>query len=168
MRSECSLLPSGLEPIGLTNLCNAIWNANTPMLYEEIVRRREGYISHLGPIVVRTGSHTGRSPNDKFVVRDQASEDKVWWGTHNRPITPEKFTLLYHRLQAYLQGKDVFVQDCHAGADPVYRLPIRVITEQAWHSLFARNMFRRTETACPGVHRHSSAAFSRHPGNRRY
>jgi len=158
MRSECSLLPSGLEPIGLTNLCNAIWNPNTPMLYEEVVRRREGYISHLGPIVVRTGSHTGRSPNDRFVVEEPSSSAKVWWGTHNKPISQDKFKLLYHRLQAYLQGRDVFVQDCHAGADAAYRLPVRIITERAWHSLFARNMFRQVHD--PGERKQHVPAFT--------
>jgi phosphoenolpyruvate carboxykinase (ATP) len=131
----------GLEVYGLSNLSNVIWNANTPMLYEEIVRRREGYISHLGPIVVRTGSHTGRAPDDKFIVKEPSSEDKVWWGKVNRPFEAKNFQVLFHRLQAYLQGRDVFVQDSHAGADPDYRLPIRVITETAWHSLFAHNMF---------------------------
>jgi len=158
MPPETYAPPTSLDAVGLTNLCNVIWNPNTPMLYEEIVRRREGYITHLGPIIVRTGSHTGRSPNDKFVVHDQASADKVWWGTHNRPITPERFNLLYHRLQAYLQGKDVFVQDCHAGADPVFRLPIRVITEQAWHSLFARNMFVQVHD--PGERKQHNPVFT--------
>lgn len=133
----------GLESYGLLNLCTVHWNPNTPMLYEELVKRREGYIAHLGPIVVRTGSHTGRSPNDKFVVRDSTSIDKVWWGNVNVPFEETKFNILLHRLQAYLQGKEVYVQDCHAGADPEYRLPIRVITETAWHSLFARNIFRQ-------------------------
>jgi phosphoenolpyruvate carboxykinase (ATP) len=112
-------------------------------LYEEIIRRREGRLAHLGPIVVRTGEHTGRAPNDKFIVREPASEGNIWWGPVNKSMDLEKFTALHHRLLAYLQGKDLFVQDCFAGADKKYRIPIRVITETAWHSLFVRNMFKQ-------------------------
>jgi phosphoenolpyruvate carboxykinase (ATP) len=132
-----------LDQVGLHNVASVYWNPSTPHLYEEVVKRNEGWISHLGPIVVRTGSHTGRSPHDKFVVRDSASAERVWWGKENRPFEMEKFDALHRRLSAYLQNKDVFVQDCHAGADPRYQLPLRVITEDAWHSLFARNMFRQ-------------------------
>ena len=95
----------------------------------------------LGPLVVRTGEHTGRSPNDKFVVREPSSEAKVCWGPVNKAMEQERFASLQNRLLAYLQGKDLFVQDCFAGAGPSYRLPIRVITETARHNLFARNMF---------------------------
>ncbi len=154
-----SSVPSvGLDAVGLINLCNVIWNPNTPMLYEEIVKRREGQIAHLGPIVVRTGTHTGRSPNDKFIVKEPESEEKVWWGDVNRPISQEKFDRLFNRLQAYLQGKDVFIQDCHAGADPEYRLPIRVVTETAWHSLFARNLFRQVHN--PGERKQHIPVFT--------
>ena len=132
-----------LEDLGLTNLGNVYWNATTPQLYEQIVRRREGHIAHMGPVVVRTGQHTGRSPRDRFVVMDSVSEKKVWWGESNRSFEADKFTALFHRMQAYLQGKDIFIQDCHAGADIKYRVPIRVITETAWQSLFARNAFRQ-------------------------
>jgi len=132
-----------LDQVGLHNVGRVYWNATTPQLYEEITTRREGWVAHLGPIVVRTGSHTGRSPRDRFVARDPVSADRVWWGPANRPFEPDKFDALHRRLCAYLQNKDVFVQDCHAGADPEYRCPIRVITETAWHSVFARNLFRQ-------------------------
>jgi len=131
----------GLEHHGIYNVANVSWNASTPYLYEEVVRRREGLVAHLGPMVVRTGHHTGRSPDDKFIVREPSSENKVWWSKWNRAFEPDKFDALYYRLLAYLQGKDIFVQDCYAGADPEYQIPIRVITENAWHNLFARNMF---------------------------
>src|SRR5512138_2491082 len=91
--------------------------------------------------LVWTGHYTGRSPNDKFLVREPGSEGKIWWGKVNRPFDPARFDALYARLQGYLQGADLFVQDCHAGADRRYRVAIRVITERAWHSLFARVMF---------------------------
>jgi phosphoenolpyruvate carboxykinase (ATP) len=111
------------------------------LLYEEAIRRREARVAHLGPLVVRTGQYTGRAPKDKFVVQDSTSQDKVWWGSVNQPMSEERFDALKRRLLAYWQGRDLFVQDCYAGADPNYRLPIRVITETAWHNLFARDMF---------------------------
>jgi phosphoenolpyruvate carboxykinase (ATP) len=113
------------------------------MLYEQIVRRREGDLMHLGPLVVRTGDHTGRSPNDKFTVKEPTSEKEIWWGDVNRSIEQGQFDYLLRRLQAYLQNRDVFVFEGYAGSDVRYRMPVRVITEYAWHSLFARNMFRR-------------------------
>jgi len=130
-----------LDSLGIANVNTVYWNLSTPSLVEEAVRRREARLAHLGPLVVRTGQHTGRAPNDKFIVREPSCVDKVWWGKVNRPLEPDQFDRLHRRLLAYLQGKDLFVQDCFAGADPVYRLPIRVITETAWHNLFARNMF---------------------------
>lgn len=117
------------------------WTLNTPALYERIVRRREGMIAHLGPVVVRTGDHTGRSPNDKLIVHEASSSDHIWWGKVNRPFEEDHYTRLYSRLLAYIQGKDIFVQDCRVGAHPDYQLPIRIVTEEAWQSLFARNMF---------------------------
>lgn len=131
----------GLENHGIQNVNTVYWNLATSLLYEEAIRRREGRLIHLGPLVVRTGQHTGRSPNDKFIVREPGSEDKIWWGKVNKGLDPTQFEGLRRRMLAYLQGKDLFVQDCFAGADPQYRLPIRVITETAWHNLFARNMF---------------------------
>jgi phosphoenolpyruvate carboxykinase (ATP) len=135
----------GLENHGITNINQALWNLHTPVLYEEVVRRREGFLAHLGPIVVRTGHYTGRAANDKFMVDDPGVHEKIWWGKANQPFKPEKFEMLFHRMLAYIQGKDLFVQDCYVGADAKYRLPIRVITEYAWLSLFARNMFIRPD-----------------------
>jgi len=132
-----------LKDLGLINLGKVFWNASTPQLYEEAVKGHEGVIGHLGPLVVRTGTHTGRSPNDRFIVKDSISTDTVSWGDVNRPIDPDKFERMFRRLQAYLQGKSIFIQDCHAGAEMDYRVPIRVITETAWHNIFARNMFRQ-------------------------
>ncbi len=133
--------PKGLEELGITNAKNVWWNLNTPALYEHVVSRGEGLVAHLGPLVVRTGQHTGRAPNDKFIVREPTSADKVWWGQVNRPFELDRFERLYQRVRAYLQGKDLYVQDCFAGADPEYRIPIRVVTETAWHNLFAHNLF---------------------------
>ena len=131
----------GLETVGLSNLKGEYWNLVTPALYEEALKRDEGIVSHLGPLVVRTGQFTGRSPNDKFVVEEDTNKDKIWWGKVNRPYDVDKFEELERRMSSYLQGKDVFVQDCYCGADPDYTMPVRIITQYAWHSLFIRNMF---------------------------
>src|SRR5918996_2494500 len=117
------------------------WNLAAAPLYEEASRRQEGVIAADGPLVCRTGRHTGRSPNDKFVVREPSSEANVAWGKVNRPMEEPQFETLHRDLISSLEGRELFVQDVFAGADPKYRLPVRVITELAWHSLFVRNLF---------------------------
>jgi phosphoenolpyruvate carboxykinase (ATP) len=129
-----------LEAEGLQG-AKARWNLTSAALYEEAVRRGEGQIAAEGPLVCRTGQHTGRSPNDKFIVRDADAEQHVAWGAVNRPMQEDRFETLRRDLLASMAQSDLLVQDCFAGADPEYRLPIRVITEYAWHSLFARNLF---------------------------
>jgi phosphoenolpyruvate carboxykinase (ATP) len=126
---------------GIGNLRLAYWNLPVESLYEESVFRGEGVIASGGPFVVNTGKHTARSANDKFVVREVTSEGNIWWGVYNRPFEPSKFEVLYDRMLGFLQGRDVFVQDVYAGADTKYRLPVRIVTELAWHGMFARNMF---------------------------
>lgn len=142
-QAEATALKSdyGLDNHGISNLRMAYWNLPTEALYEEITFRKEARIARQGPIVANTGKHTARSANDKFVVREPSTEEKIWWGQYNRPMSADKFNDLYNRLQGFLQGRDVFVQDCYAGADPDYRMPVRIITELAWHNHFARNMF---------------------------
>ncbi|MCX8061115.1 MAG: phosphoenolpyruvate carboxykinase (ATP) [Anaerolineales bacterium] len=130
-----------LSILGLDNLRKVYWNLSAESLYEEVVFRSEGQIVRSGPLVVNTGKHTARAADDKVIVKDSETENTVWWGQYNRPYDPQQFHDLFIRIQGYLQGKDVFVQDCYVGADQNYNLPIRVITERAWHSLFARNMF---------------------------
>ena len=126
---------------GVGNLRLAYWNLATEALYEEAVFRGEGVTAVGGPFVAHTGKHTARSANDKFVVRHVDSENNIWWGVYNRPFESEKFDTLYARMLGYLQGRDVFVQDLYGGADENYRLPVRFVTEEAWHSMFLRNMF---------------------------
>jgi phosphoenolpyruvate carboxykinase (ATP) len=133
----------GLAALGVRNVNTLWWNLNTPALYEHALQRHEALLAHLGPLVVRTGQYTGRSPNDKYVVEEPSSHDKVWWGKANQPFAVERYLALRARLTAYLQGKDLYVEDCNVGADPQWQLPIRVITETAWHTLFVRNMFLR-------------------------
>ncbi len=168
MVQECSPRPHSpvsLDTHRLSNLKIINWNLPTPTLYEEALKRNEAIMAHLGPLVVRTGQFTGRSPNDKFIVDEPTSRGCVWWGEVNRPITEDRFDELHRRMASYLQGKDVFIQDCYCGADPEYRLPVRIITQYAWHSLFARNMFIQPKPEdlatfepqfvvidCPGFH----------------
>ncbi len=136
-----------LQALGLRNLHSVYWNLHTPQLYQFTIQRNEGQVAHLGPLVVRTGVHTGRSPKDRFIVKETSSEDKIWWGNTNRPFDPDKFDDLYTKVVAYLQNSDLFVQDCFCGADPAYRMPVRILTETAWASLFARNMFIQANDA---------------------
>jgi len=131
----------GIDKNGITNVRKVHWNHNTPLLYEDIIKNGEGHITHRGPIITRTGLHTGRAARDKFIVEEEKTKHDIWWGDVNKSVSPETFENMFRRLQAYLQNRDVWVQDCFAGADPRYRLPVRVITVRAWHSLFARNMF---------------------------
>ncbi|MCC6499848.1 MAG: phosphoenolpyruvate carboxykinase (ATP) [Anaerolineales bacterium] len=132
---------------GLAGLRVAYWNLPTEALYEEAIYRGEGATTAGGPFVAHTGKHTGRSANDKFIVKHADSENHIWWGTQNRPFDGAKFDALFSRMTEYLKGRDVFVQDVYAGADTNYRLNVRFVTERAWHSMFIRNMFILPETA---------------------
>ena len=136
----------GLRGVGLTSARCVYWNLPSEALVEEVVFRGEGAIADGGPIVVETGAHSSRAAQDKFIVREPSSEEHVWWGEYNRPLGAEAFDLLLARMLGFFQGRDVFVQDCYAAAQPEYRLPIRIATERAWHSLFARNMFESPHT----------------------
>ena len=131
----------GLENHGLRNPKAVHWNLTQATLIEHAIRKGEGALTRFGPLVVNTGQHTGRSANDKFVVRDETTENEIWWGKVNVPYSAEHFDALFARMSDYLEGKEWYVQDCFAGADPDRRLPVRIINELAWHSAFARNMF---------------------------
>ena len=129
---------------GFNYLDRVYWNLSEAALYEEAIFRNEGRVTEGGPFVVKTGKHTARAAADKFIVKEESTDKNIWWGVHNRPFSLEKFNSLMQRVEAYAQGEEFFVQDCYVGADPDYRMPIRIITEKAWHSLFARNMFITT------------------------
>jgi len=118
-------------------------NLSTAELYEDAVRHGEGLIAAEGPLVVRTGKHTGRSPQDKFIVDEPSSHDKIWWGPVNRPISEAHYDRLRARLVSYCTERDLYAQDCFIGAAPAHRRSLRVYTETAWASIFARNLFRR-------------------------
>jgi phosphoenolpyruvate carboxykinase (ATP) len=118
-------------------------NLSTAALYEDAVRAGEGMIAAEGPLVVRTGRHTGRSPKDKFIVREPSSDARIWWGEVNRPISEANYDRLRARLLDYVADRDLYAQDCFIGAAPEHRRALRVYTETAWASIFARNLFRR-------------------------
>jgi phosphoenolpyruvate carboxykinase (ATP) len=117
------------------------WNLPPVALIEQALRRREGHLAAGGPLVVRTGEYTGRSPNDRFFVKEPGSEGLIGWGKTNVPFEEDRYDAIRSRLVSYLEGKELFVQDCHVGADEEHRLPIRIISEMAWQSLFSRYMF---------------------------
>ena len=133
----------GLEQHGLRSLGRVYWNLSPAQLYEQAVARGEARLSEHGTLVALTGSHTGRSPNDKFTVREPSSEGDVAWGKVNRPLGRDQLERLERRMSDFLAGRDVFVFQGYAGADPAHRLPVRVVTQYAWHALFAQNMFLR-------------------------
>jgi phosphoenolpyruvate carboxykinase (ATP) len=118
-------------------------NLTPTQLYEHALRRGEGVVTSAGPFVAVTSPHTGRSPNDKFLVKEPESAGQIWWGKVNQPIAPEQFKRLKADVEAHLAGQDLFIRDVYAGADPAYRLPIRFMTPNAWHALFVYNMFLR-------------------------
>ncbi len=122
-------------------------NLTGAQIYEHAIRRDEAVIGYDGQLIVETGQHTGRSPNDKFFVREPSSEHHIDWGKTNKPIDPKKFDALFDRVAAYLSEREVFSLDCYIGADERYRLPVRVLTEYAWQNLFARNLFIVPEIA---------------------
>ena len=132
-----------VEGLGLKNVAAAYWNLSPAELIEESIVLGEGVLTDTGALAVDTGEFTGRSPKDTFLVCDQNTEDSVWWGDINIKFTPGNFDKLYSRLCAYLTGKEVYVRDAYACADPAYRLSIRVVTESPWQNLFANNLFQR-------------------------
>ncbi len=118
-------------------------NLTPSQLYEHALRRREGVVTSRGPFAAVTSPHTGRSPNDKFLVQEPDSAAQIWWGKVNQPIALDKFARLKADVEAHLATQELFVRDVYAGADPSFRLPIRFITPNAWHTLFVYNMFLR-------------------------
>jgi phosphoenolpyruvate carboxykinase (ATP) len=133
-----------LELNQLVNQPRAHRNLSPAELVELSLRRNEGTkLANNGAIVGATGKYTGRTPKDKFTVRDDRTEGKIYWGDVNQAFDPEKFDVLYHRVLEYLKSRELFVQDLFGGADPRYQLPIRVINELAWHNLFVRQLFVR-------------------------
>jgi phosphoenolpyruvate carboxykinase (ATP) len=142
-QSPAASVRSALDGTGVTAMRPVYANLTAPGLVAESLRRHEGRLSADGAVMVNTGVHTGRSVQDKFVVDEPPTTADVWWGKINRKLAPEKFAVLKTRVQAYLQGQELFIQDLYAGADPAHRVCVRLVTTTAWHALFARNMFIR-------------------------
>ena len=141
--SSTGLGSQGLAPTGTVR-----WNLEAPDLVQAAIRRNEGELAHMGPFVAVTKPHTGRSPNDKFVVKEPGTEKDVDWGKVNQPMTEAHFDLLLSEVRGYLNGMDeLFVEDLYCGADAAYRLSCRYVTPNAWHANFVRNMFIRPELA---------------------
>ena len=131
-----------LSDQGMTGLGQVHYNLLEPALIEQALKREEGRLGLGGTLLVNTGSHTGRSPKDKFVVKTAAVEPHIWW-ENNPPMAPEAFDRLHADMLEHMKGRDYFVQDLYGGADPTLRLDVRMVTELAWHSLFIRHLLRR-------------------------
>jgi phosphoenolpyruvate carboxykinase (ATP) len=141
LQGKVGLGAQGLAPKGEVH-----WNLVAPELIETAIRRGEGQLADMGPFCAVTSPHTGRSPNDKFVVKEPASQAEVDWGKVNQPFTDEHFETLLADVRGYLDARDeLFVQDLYCGADPKYRLSVRYVSPSAWHMSFVRNMFIRPE-----------------------
>ncbi|MDO5641443.1 MAG: phosphoenolpyruvate carboxykinase [Paracoccus sp. (in: a-proteobacteria)] len=135
-----------LEDQGIIGAGAVYYNLPEPALIEHAIARGEGRLGLGGAFLVSTGAHTGRSPRDKFVVRSAGVEDTIWW-ENNAPMAPDAFERLHQDMLAHMKGRDYFVQDLYAGADPALRLDVRVVSELAWHSLFIRHLLRRPEAS---------------------
>ncbi|MFB3110511.1 MAG: phosphoenolpyruvate carboxykinase (ATP), partial [Gemmatimonadales bacterium] len=135
---------SGLAP-GLESPDSARRNLRPAALYEAAIRTGEGQIARGGPFCANTTPHTGRSPNDKFVVREPNTQADIWWGGVNQPLTPEHWGALQADVVAYLGDQQLYVMDVFAGADPVRRVPVRFVTTSAWSAIFVHNMFIRPQ-----------------------
>jgi phosphoenolpyruvate carboxykinase (ATP) len=135
--------PGGLEEHGIRNVTAVYWNLGAAALVEHAIQRREGSLAADGSLVVRTGQFTGRSPKDKFIVRDEITDPTVQWGAVNQPMSEASFERLYQRMARFWQGHDVYIQDSLVGADPAYGIPVRIVSQLAWHSLFGRQLFIR-------------------------
>ena len=133
-----------LAAAGFENLASVRYNFSEPELYEDAIRNGEAVLTANGALRALTGQHTGRSPKDKFIVRDANTENNIWWD-NNKPMSPEHFAVLKADMLAHAAGKTLYVQDLIGGADPANALPTRVITQYAWHSLFIRNLLIRPD-----------------------
>jgi phosphoenolpyruvate carboxykinase (ATP) len=130
--------------MGLDHLDKVLWQLNPAELIEASIQQNEGMLSDQGALVCYTGKFTGRSPEDKFIVRDEQTEHTVWWGAVNNPLDPDQFDALYQKIIQFLKGKQVYIRDSYASALPAYRLGLRIVTTQAWQNLFAHNLFLRS------------------------
>jgi phosphoenolpyruvate carboxykinase (ATP) len=134
---------SWLAKMALAHIGEVHWQLSPAALVEEAIRQKEGVLSQEGALLCDTGKFTGRSPRDRFIVKDEKTRDTIWWGPVNTPLAPERFDALYQRIAQFLKKKKVYIRDVYASALPAYQLPIRVINTVAWHNLFCHNLFLR-------------------------
>lgn len=142
----------GLAHHGIINPGHVYWNLSPATLIEQSVARGEGILTDGGPLAIVTAPYTGRSPNDKFITKEPTSEDDIWWGKVNVAVSEATFDALLGKVLAYFQGRDLFVKDVFAGADPSYRLQIRVVSELAVTGLFVQHVPPAKRAATGGVH----------------
>ncbi len=140
----------GLDQHGITHTNEVYWNLSPAELYEHAIRNGDGTLAANGAIVCTTGPHTGRSPKDKFIVQEDSTTDQIWWGSVNRPISEARFDALHEHVLDHYRDQKLFVRDMFAGADEATRLPIRVVTETAWHNLFASQLFIKPSGSTDG------------------
>ena len=161
---------SQLLSLGLGSSDGMSWNASTSELYELAIMRGEAQVAEGGSLVVTTGSHTGRSPQDKFIVRDAATENTIWWD-NNRAMTRAHFQALKQDFLVHARNSNLFIQDLIAGADPLHELPTRVICENAWHALFIQHLLIAPESGKdfrPRPHHHRPAILQGRPAAPRH
>ncbi|TVP48892.1 MAG: phosphoenolpyruvate carboxykinase (ATP), partial [Mongoliibacter sp.] len=140
---EIQAMPKSLSDLGIETSKQVFWNLQPAQLVEHAIKNQEGVLTDTGALMADTGEFTGRSPKDRFIVKDQLTEDSIWWGDINIPIAEAKFDQLYKKMVNHLKDKNLYVRDAYAGADHKYRLNIRVINTLAWHNMFCYNMFLR-------------------------
>ena len=147
-----AIAKNGIEQQGLHGAREVFWNLPPAELYEHALQADEGTLSDSGAMVCSTGRHTGRSPKDKFFVEDRESRDTLWWGKVNQPLSESHFQALHRHVGEYVRGRRLYVRDMFAGADESSRVSIRIVTESAWHNLFASQLFIRPQTGSPTEH----------------
>ena len=155
LRDSADLQAHGIAAAGAVH-----WNPSTSLLYTHALLRGDGQLAEGGPLVVDTGLHTGRSPRDKFVVREPGSEDRIWWGPVNQALAEDSFEGLRAKVVAYLEQRDLYVVNAFAGADPAHRVGVRVVTASPWHALFAKTLF--IEPSAGELERHAPQALVLH------
>ncbi|MBC8082067.1 MAG: phosphoenolpyruvate carboxykinase (ATP), partial [Hymenobacter sp.] len=143
MMHSAATIHARLEPLGFTETAQVHLNLSPAELVQEALRRAEGVLTDTGALMADTGQFTGRSPKDRFIVRDAGTQDSVWWGDINLPFEAAKFDQLHAKIVAYLADKELYVREAYAGANPDYQLRLRVVNELAWHNLFCHHLFLR-------------------------
>ncbi len=134
---------SDLTKFGINNTKEVYWNLSPAELTEHAIRKNLGTLADTGALAINTGEFTGRSPQDRFIVKDATCEQAVWWGKHNIPFEADKFDALFEKVKKHYEGKEIYVRDAFVCADPKYRLNVRVVNELPWGNMFAYNMFIR-------------------------